>query len=165
MPVKLHAYKNSPPQPEGSRWLYTLGGDGSNGKEYVTKDFQELTDEVNRRRATKGLIKLQEAWETERPLEEIFDSKKCHEACTFKDDHGQSHKILRLRESTVRIYFIYPPPPPANAVLAIKVSTKYTEKLKSSDKNELARIANLVLKHQEEPKNEQPAINRSKQLR
>ena len=136
MPIKFHPYKNSPPQPEGSRWLYTLGGDGSNGKEYVTKDFLELTDEVDRRRAAKGLIKLKEAWATERPLEEIFDSKKCHEACTFTDDYGQSHKILRLRESTVRIYFIYPPPPPANAVLAIKVSTKYTEKLKNPEKNE-----------------------------
>ena len=159
MPIKFQPYKNRPPQPNGSRWLYTLCGDGTNGKEYVPKDFQELTDDVDRRHAVNGLNKLKTAWETGQPLEEIFDIKKCHEALTFKDDYGLSHKILRLRESTVRIYFIYPPQPPANAVLAIKVSTKYTQSLKASEKKELAKIAKLVLKHQMGLINEQQLTN------
>lgn len=161
MPVKLHPYKNKLPQPEGSRWLYLMGGDGdAASKEFVAADFVDLAkDRHNFSSAWKGLDALKEAWLTGQPLENIFDKKRCHDAHKFTDKNGRHQKIFRLRESNVRVYFIYPPPPPLSMLLAIKISTKYKDRLSKSEKTELEKLVNLVIEHQEGKQNAEIAIN------
>ena len=167
MAVKLHPYKNKLPQPEGSRWLYLMGGDGNaDNKEFVAADLADLTRERHHfSSAWKGLDALKEAWLTGQPLESIFDEKRCHDAHKFTDKNGKQQKIFRLRESKVRVYFIYPPPPPLSMLLTIKISTKYKDRLSKAEKSELEKLVNLVIEHQEGKQNAEVAINSRKNIR
>jgi hypothetical protein len=145
MSARLHPYKNSLPQPEGSRWVWQLGGDNTNGKEYVAQDFIDLGENKFIRFAVKGMESLNTTWVNGLQPEIVYDNKKCHEAHSFTDKNGKTQKIFRLRESDVRLYFIYPPSPPDNGLAVIKISTKFKNKLTAGQLNELEHLAEAAI--------------------
>ena len=125
--------------------MWQLGGDGTNGREYVAQDIHELGEDKFRKLAAKGMNSLSATWCNGLLPEDVYDEKKCHKAHSFTDKNGKLYKILRLRESNVRLYFIYPPPPPERAVVVIKISKKFKDKLTVGQLKELKNLAEIAM--------------------
>lgn len=65
-------------------------------------------EEVDGRHLISGMAKLIRLACLGKPLQDIYDSKKCHECHTFRRANGQEQKIHRIWPGgNVRIYFCY----------------------------------------------------------
>jgi len=146
MALKLIPYKNKLPQPVDSRWVYLMSGDGVGQFEHAWKDLNEQTKE-NKRGAYLALDKLKNGWITGQLLEEIFDRKICHDVHTFSHllKPWTIYSFKKTKKDVIRLYFIYGPPPPNGMLIVIKIDTKDQQKLTSHQKENLEKLAKLVI--------------------
>ena len=92
---------------------------------------------------------------TGRPLEDMWDKKKCHEAHTFTHSHA-THRIFRIwGTGKIRVYFMYLD---AKRIVLIKSKAKRVDKLSTGELKELEDIAKDVLNLLKETKFESRVI-------
>lgn len=70
-----------------------------------------------------------------------YDNDTCHEAYSFKHN-GHEHKVFRIRQGPVRVYFIYLND---KRIAILKTWTKRKDKLSDGEQLQLKHIAELVL--------------------
>lgn len=75
------------------------------------------------------------------PLQLQYDKDTCHEAHSFKKN-GHDHKIFRVRQGPIRVYFIYLND---KCIVLLKTWTKRKDKLSAGEQLQLENIAELVL--------------------
>ncbi len=151
MTVKFHPDKNTLPQPINSFWLYLMGGDGANGKEYVALDFENSTREECKKYSV-ALDKLNGYWSTGQKLEQMIQPKICHPIVRF-EYRNKNVAIYSYRHKDSRVYFIYPDEEANGILLVIKLNVKQSKRLKPQEIKELKEISKLAIDATMEIKN------------
>lgn len=106
-------------------------------------------EEVDAKHLLNGMAKLIGFACVGKPLKEMYDSTKCHEAFTFTRQNGTEHKIHRIWPGGyVRIYFCYGLE--TKSIVVFYGQSKRKDKLTSGEKNELQVACEAFLTAQEQ---------------
>lgn len=95
-----------------------------------------------------GMAKLIKLACVGKPMKEMYDSKKCHEAFTFTRANGQEEKVHRIWPGgDVRIYFCYGND---KSIIIFYGLSKRKDKLTDGEKSELQVACEAFLTAQEQ---------------
>lgn len=111
-------------------------------KRLVGMDLKDVNHLMN------GMAKLIKLACIGKPLKDMYDSKKCHEAFTFTRANGQEEKVHRIRPGgDVRIYFCYGPD---KSIIVFYGVAKRKNNLTVGEKDELKAACEAFLTAQEQ---------------
>lgn len=124
--------------------IYTICAERSSTSCLTRKDVAEILSksQADGEAARKSYIDLLYKANTGRPLSDLYDEKKCHEAHSFKYEN-RDVKIFRIwGTGTIRIYFIYLED---RKIILLKTKPKRTDSLTKGEKEEIERLAKKVM--------------------
>ena len=106
-------------------------------------------DVADAKHLINGMAKLMKLACVGKPLQEMYDSTKCHEAFTFtRTANGQEHKVHRIWPGgNVRIYFCYGAD---KSIIVFYGLSKRKDKLTTGEEIELKSVCEAFLVAQEQ---------------
>ena len=108
----------------------------------------EPMDIADARHLINGMAKLMRLACVGKPLQGMYDSKKCHETLTFTRANGQEQKVHRIRPGgDVRIYFCYGAD---KSIIVFYGLSKRKDKLTTGEEGELKLVCEAFLTAQEQ---------------
>nr|WP_315484951.1 hypothetical protein [uncultured Undibacterium sp.] len=109
-------------------------------KELLYGDIFAL-ETIDRAAVQRGLIKFAKAAQTGQGFAVQYDSKQCHEAFEFVHSH-KNYTVWRIRQNDIRIYFVYLQ---FKNICIVKIDSKRTDKLTTSQESEIKSRAQLAI--------------------
>lgn len=133
--------QQEPPNNPGSWKVFTVCADASKSSCTTRSDIALIKDEADLIHARAVYQNLQKRAAIGKPLKDQYDEKKCHEALSFLHN-GHDHKIFRLRQGAIRVYFLYLN---EKRIILIKTWAKRKDKLSEGEEEILKNLGESVL--------------------